>query len=58
MRAAGARWRQQDDVPKHITFQIADVHTPELSIIVFADMGFDCRLGKKGSYVHDMRFGR
>ena len=33
---------------KRITFQIADVHKPLLSITAFADMVFDCFLGKGG----------
>ena len=31
--------------PKRITFQVADVHKPLLSISGCADMGFDCFLG-------------
>jgi hypothetical protein len=32
---------------KRITFQVADVHKPLLSITACADMGFDCFLGRK-----------
>jgi hypothetical protein len=34
---------------KRITFQVADVHKPLLSISGCADMGFDCFLGQYGA---------
>ena len=33
---------------KRITFQVADVHKPLLSITACADMGFDCFVGLEG----------
>ena len=39
--------------PKKITFQVADVHKPLLSITACADMGFDCYLGKEGGSLRD-----
>ena len=38
---------------KMITFQVADVHKPLLSISACADMGFDCFLGKEGGQLRD-----
>ena len=38
---------------KKISFQIADVHKPLLSISKVADLGFDCVLGKHGGYLID-----
>ena len=38
---------------KKITFQVADVHKPLLSISRCADMGFNCHLGKDGGYLED-----
>ena len=38
---------------KRITFQVADVHKPLLSISGCADMGFDCFLGKSGGELRD-----
>ena len=38
---------------KHITFQVADVHKPLLSITACADMGFDCFLGSEGGMLRD-----
>ena len=32
--------------PKKITFQIAEVHKPLLSVAACSDMGFDCFLGQ------------
>ena len=40
-------------VAKKITFQVADVHKPLLSISRCADMGFQCHLGKEGGYMED-----
>ena len=40
-------------VPKRITFQVADVHKPLLSITGCADMGYDCYLGKEGGSLRD-----
>ena len=38
---------------KKITFQVADVHKPLLSISRVADLGFDCMLGKHGGMLVD-----
>ena len=38
---------------KRITFQVADVHKPLLSITACADMGFDCFLGSEGGMLRD-----
>ena len=38
---------------KRITFQIAEVHKPLLSITACSDMGFDCYLGKEGGSLRD-----
>ena len=35
-------------IPKQITFQVADVHKPLLSITACSDMGYDCYIGKHG----------
>ena len=40
-------------VGKRITFQVADVHKPLLSVTDCADMGFDCYLGDKGGHLID-----
>ena len=40
-------------VPKNITFQVADVHKPLLSISRLADHGFTCSLGKDGGHLED-----
>ena len=42
---------------KAITFQVADVHTPLLSISGCADMGYDCYLGKSGGHLVDTETG-
>ena len=42
---------------KRITFQVADVHKPLLSISGCADMGYDCYLGKKGGHLVDTETG-
>ena len=39
--------------PKRITFQVADVHKPLLSISGCADMGFDCFLGPNDEQLRD-----
>ena len=44
-------------VAKRITFQVADVHKPLLSITACADMGFDCFLGEKGGHLRDRESG-
>ena len=38
---------------KRITFQVADVHKPLLSISGCADMGFDCFLNQNGGQLRD-----
>ena len=43
--------------PKRITFQVAAVHKPLLSISGCADMGFDCFLGKEGGSLRDRSTG-
>ena len=40
-------------VGKRITFQVADVHKPLLSISGCADMGFDCYLSEWGGFISD-----
>ena len=40
-------------VVKRMTFQVADVHKPLLSVTDCADMGFDCYLGDKGGHLID-----
>ena len=44
-------------VPKNITFQVADVHKPLLSISRLADNGYICSLGKEGGYLEDTLTG-
>ena len=44
-------------VAKRITFQVADVHKPLLSITACADMGFDCFLGKDGGSLRNRESG-
>ena len=39
--------------PKRITFQVADVHKPLLSITACLEMGYDCYLGKEGGSLRD-----
>ena len=39
--------------PKKITFQVAEVHKPLLSVAACSDMGFDCFLGKDGGVLKD-----
>ena len=43
--------------PKRITFQVADVHKPLLSVTRAADAGFDCLLGKKGGWLIPQDWG-
>ena len=43
--------------PKRITFQVADVHKPLLSITACSDMGYDCYLGKEGGSLRDRMTG-
>ena len=38
---------------KRITFQVADIHKPLLSITKVADAGYECYLGKNGGWLHD-----
>ena len=38
-------------VPKAITFQVADIHRPLLSIAACADAGFDYYLGKQQGHL-------
>ena len=45
------------NVAKKITFQIADVHKPLLSISRCADMGYHCVMGKEGGYLEDQYSG-
>ena len=40
-------------IPKQITFQVADVHKPLLSITAWSDMGYDCYLGRAGGSLRD-----
>ena len=40
-------------IPKKITFQIAEVHKPLLSVAACSDMGFDCFLGQEGGTLKD-----
>ena len=40
-------------IGKLITFQVADVHKPLLSVTGCADMGFDCYLGEKNGHLRD-----
>ena len=44
-------------VGKLITFQVADVHKPLLSVTDCADMGFDCYLGMKDGHLTDRTSG-
>ena len=39
--------------PKKITFQVAEVHKPLLSVAACSDMGFDCFLGQDGGTLKD-----
>ena len=38
---------------KRLRFQVADVHTPLLSVTKLADAGFDCVLGRSGGNLID-----
>ena len=44
-------------IPKQITFQVADVHKPLLSITACSDLGFDCYLGKEGGSLRNRMTG-
>ena len=44
-------------IPKQITFQVADVHKPLLSITACSDMGFDCYLVKEGGSLRNRMTG-
>ena len=44
-------------IPKRITFQVADVHKPPLSITACSDMGYECYLGKEGGSLRDQMTG-
>ena len=44
-------------VPKHITFQVADVHKPLLSVSRLADNGYQCVLGDKNGHLEDVHTG-
>ena len=43
--------------PERITFQVADVHKPLLSITACSDMGYDCYLSKEGGSLRDRMTG-
>ena len=45
------------DQLRDITFQVADVHKPLLSVSRCADMGYECRLGKSGGVLIEMDIG-
>lgn len=45
------------NIAKKITFLIADVHKPLLSISRCADMGYHCVMGKEGGYLEDQLSG-
>ena len=42
---------------RDITFQVADVHKPLLSVSRCADMGYECRLGKSGGVLIELETG-
>ena len=42
---------------RKITFQVADIHKPLLSVSRVADAGFECRLGKYGGVLMDLQNG-
>ena len=44
-------------IPKQITFQVADVHKPLLSITACSDMEFDCYIGKEGGSLRNRMTG-
>ena len=43
--------------PKHMVFQVADVHKALLSVTRVADAGFDCYLSRYGGYLIDTMTG-
>ena len=43
--------------PNKISFQVADVHKPLLSITRVADAGFECHLNGKGGFLLDVHTG-
>ena len=43
--------------PRHITFQVADVHKALLSITRAADVGYECHLGQRGGCLLDFYTG-
>ena len=42
---------------RSITFQVADVHKPLLSVAKCADLGYECRLGKNGGVLIELDTG-
>ena len=42
---------------KPITFQVADIHKPLLSISHAADMGYECQLSKNGGWLCNRESG-
>ena len=42
---------------RRIVFQSADIHKPLLSVSRATDAGFECRLGKAGGVMVDLRTG-
>ena len=42
---------------RRITFQVADIHKPLLSVSNVCDAGFECRLGKGGGILRDLKTG-
>ena len=42
---------------RDITFQVADVHKPLLSVSRCADMDYECRLGKSGGVLIEIETG-
>ena len=48
---------EDSEVAKHITFQVADIHKPLLSVSKCADLGFQCLLGKDGGELVDEQSG-
>ena len=48
---------QECEQPRHITFQVADVHKALLSITRAADAGYECHLGQRGGCLLDVYTG-
>ena len=44
---------EDSTLPKHMTFQCADVHKPLLSVSRIADLGYECVLGNVGGMLRD-----